>query len=129
MQRLHEEDVSGAILSANEDWVHYCVPMEYDFRRHCSTVLGWDDPRGVDDDGEPLVEAVSHLPRDAEAERILYQERDGVLMWPERFGPAEVVRIKAGLGPYMASGRCQRQVRDRIGCCRTISRSRIVAWL
>jgi hypothetical protein len=49
MQRLHEEDVSGTILSANEDWVHYCVPMEYDSGRHCSTLLGWNDPRGVDD--------------------------------------------------------------------------------
>jgi hypothetical protein len=23
-------------------------------RRHCSTVLGWNDPRGCDDEGEPL---------------------------------------------------------------------------
>jgi predicted phage terminase large subunit-like protein len=115
MQRLHEEDVSGTILSANEDWVHYYVPMEYDSGRHCSTLLGWNDPRGMDDDGEPLVDPVSHLPRDAEAERILYHERDGILMWPERFGPAEVVRIKAGLGPYMASGRLQQSPQPRAG--------------
>ena len=76
------------------------LDQKYDSGRHCSTLLGWNDPRGVDDDGEPLVDPVSHLPRDAQAERILYQERDGILMWPERFGPAEVVRIKAGLGPY-----------------------------
>jgi predicted phage terminase large subunit-like protein len=115
MQRLHEEDVSGTILSTNEDWVHYCVPMEYDSHRHCSTLLGWNDPRGIDDDGEPLVDPVSHLPRDAEAAQILYQERDGILMWPERFGPAEVVRIKAGLGPYMASGRLQQSPQPRAG--------------
>jgi hypothetical protein len=28
-------------------------------------------------------------------------------MWPERFGAREVARIKAELGPYMASGRLQ----------------------
>ena len=31
------------------------VPMKYDTQRHCSTVLGWNDPRGCDDDGEPLL--------------------------------------------------------------------------
>src|SRR6516165_9516686 len=41
------------------------LPMEYDWRRHCSTSLGWNDPRGLDDDGIPLVE--NGLPRDAEA--------------------------------------------------------------
>ena len=30
-----------------------------------------------------------------------------MLMWPERFGPDEVARIKTALGPYMASGRLQ----------------------
>ena len=28
-------------------------------------------------------------------------------MWPERFGPKEIARIKAELGPYIASGRLQ----------------------
>jgi hypothetical protein len=28
MQRLHEEDVSGLILSGEEDWTHLCIPME-----------------------------------------------------------------------------------------------------
>jgi predicted phage terminase large subunit-like protein len=28
-------------------------------------------------------------------------------MWPERFGPKEIARINAELGPYMASGRLQ----------------------
>ena len=56
MQRLHESDVSGTILSGDEDWCHLMIPMEYDWRRHCSTLLGWNDPRGLDDDGIPLVE-------------------------------------------------------------------------
>ena len=107
MQRLHEEDVSGLILSGEENWTHLCIPMEYDPRRHSQTTIGWNDPRGCDEDGEPLVDPATDLPRDDEAARILYQQRAGMLMWPERFGPAEVQRIKSALGPYMASGRLQ----------------------
>jgi hypothetical protein len=57
MQRLHEEDISGAWLSseATDDLVHLNIPMEYEWRRHCRTVLGWQDPRGLDDNGAPLV--------------------------------------------------------------------------
>jgi predicted phage terminase large subunit-like protein len=96
MQRLHEEDVSGHILSSewSGDWVHLCIPMEYDWRRHCVTVLGWQDPRGLDDKGEKLPEPD-------------IEERQGLLMWPERFGAREVARIKAELGPYFSSGRLQ----------------------
>jgi hypothetical protein len=74
------------IHSAEVDWVHYMVPMEYDSQQHCSTALGWNDPRGCDDDGEPLVAEVA-------------AEREGALMWPERFGPAEIAALKASLGP------------------------------
>ena len=96
MQRLHEEDVSGHILNSewSGDWCHLMIPMQYEHRRHCVTVLGWQDPRGLDENGEKL-------PDD---ER---EEREGALMWPERFGAREVARIKAELGPYFASGRLQ----------------------
>jgi predicted phage terminase large subunit-like protein len=84
MQRLHEEDVSGQILSSeSDDWVHLCIPMRYDPGRHCITVpvgvdeITWEDPR----------------------------TEDGELMWPERFGEAQVEAIEAGLGPYLSSGR------------------------
>jgi predicted phage terminase large subunit-like protein len=109
MQRLHEEDISGVILSSerSDDWVHLCLPMEYESRRHCVTVLGWQDPRGLDDDGAPLLVRGDGglVPRDAQAAHILDNEREGALMWPERFGPKEIARIKAELGPYMSSGR------------------------
>ena len=114
MQRLHEEDVSGKILSdsAEGEWVHYCVPMEYDTQRHCSTVLGWNDPRGCDDDGEPLL--IDGRPRDDEAAAIL-EEREGALMWPERFGPTEIAALKSSLGPYMSSGRLQQSPQPKGG--------------
>jgi len=112
MQRLHESDVSGMILSSDEDWCHLMIPMEYDWRRHCSTSLGWTDPRGLDDNGIPLVE--NGLPRDAEA-AVELDGRNGALMWPERFGVKEVAAIKAGLGPYMASGRLQQSPQPKGG--------------
>src|SRR5262249_19829250 len=30
------------------DWCHLMIPMQYEHRRHCVTVLGWQDPRGLD---------------------------------------------------------------------------------
>src|SRR5262249_58891275 len=49
---------------------------------------------GVDENGEKLPEGE-------------IEEREGALMWPERFGAREVARIKAELGPYFSSGRLQ----------------------
>lgn len=86
MQRLHEEDVSGVILSSQHsgEWSHLMLPMRYDPQRHCVTYMGeiapfWEDPRH--DDGE--------------------------LLWPDRFGEKEVENLEVNLGPYMASGRLQ----------------------
>ena len=87
MQRLHESDLSGIILDSDEDWCHLMIPMRHDETRHCVTVRlpqyeddePWEDPRTV----------------------------DGELMWPERFGEAEVRNLESALGPYMASGRLQ----------------------
>jgi predicted phage terminase large subunit-like protein len=92
MQRLHQTDLSGIILdSDDEDWVHYMVPMEFDERRRCVTVVLPQYDYG-DDEPEPWQD-----PRTKPDE----------LMWPERFGPVEVRRLKSRLGPYMASGRLQ----------------------
>jgi hypothetical protein len=91
MQRLHEKDVTGTIMSEDDahEWTHLMIPMKYDRSRHCSTVLKtnakgrpvkvWEDPR----------------------------TEDGELMWPERYGPPEVKRLETKLGPIMASGRLQ----------------------
>jgi hypothetical protein len=102
---LRAAAAAGALLkrkneihSAEVDWVHYMVPMEYDSQQHCSTALGWNDPRGCDDDGEPLVAEVA-------------AEREGALMWPERFGPAEIAALKASLGPLAGTRKNNWEIR------------------
>lgn len=81
MQRLHERDPSGFILSEELGYEHLCLPMEYDRSRHCTTSIGWSDPR----------------------------KEDGELLFPERF-PREVVeRDKKAMGSYAAAGQLQQQ--------------------
>lgn len=78
MQRLHEGDVSGYILNELKDWEHLMIPAEWDGVRR-RTVLGPYDPR----------------------------KKKGELICPERFGPAEITRLKQLLGAYGASGQLQ----------------------
>jgi hypothetical protein len=115
--------VTGRILDsdASGDWVHYCIPMEFEAARCCQTgwevddgPVSWTDPRGLDDDGEPLLIFPDRVPRDDAAAAIL-EERENSLMWPERFGREEVAHLKAALGPYMASGRLQQSPQPKGG--------------
>jgi predicted phage terminase large subunit-like protein len=50
MQRLHEEDATGAVLPLG--WEHLCLPSEFDSKARCRTSLGWEDWRT--EDGELL---------------------------------------------------------------------------
>lgn len=76
MQRLHELDVSGTVLTAEMPYVHLNIPMEFDELRACSTTIGWSDPR----------------------------TRTGELAWPERFPATEINRLKRDLGPTAYAG-------------------------
>ena len=40
MQRLHEQDISGVIISLGMNYVHLMLPMEFDPDRACSTAIG-----------------------------------------------------------------------------------------
>lgn len=87
-QRLAENDVTGHILEKNaEDWVHVMIPMRYEPERSFHTVIGWKDPRT-----EP-----------------------GELMWPERFGEAEVKSLETDLGPWAACGQLQQRPEPKGG--------------
>ncbi len=77
MQRLHNSDLSGAILEENDpNLVHLMLPMEFDTRRICHTSLGFTDPR----------------------------QADGELLWPARFDRKWVANQKRRMGPVAFSG-------------------------
>jgi len=81
MQRLHERDLSGHLLSQG-GWEHLCLPAEYEPSPQVSvTKIGWSDPRT-----EP-----------------------GELLWPERFGADEIAALKRSLGSYRAAGQLQQR--------------------
>lgn len=131
-QRLGEEDLTGHILGKDVgDWTHLCLPMRYEWRRHSCTWLGtkidakgneidnwFNDPRGLDDNKEPLVEVDEDGNRfavDAEAEAFLEEEREGLLLWPERFGEREVRQLEADMGSWTAAGQLQQRPEPKGG--------------
>jgi predicted phage terminase large subunit-like protein len=76
-QRTHEEDVSGTAISREMGYTHLMIPMRYDAARHCTTMLGWSDPRA--ESGEDLA-------------------------WPNRF-PEEIAQeLERDKGPYAWAG-------------------------
>lgn len=96
-QRTHDEDVSGTIFKRELDYEVLMIPSEYDPSRHCSTSIGWNDPRGTID-GDPYSEVLPPEEMD---------EQKGILCFPERF-PARVIQeLKDTLGPYAYNGQFQ----------------------
>ena len=80
MQRLHEKDTSGLILSKDFGYVHLCLPMEFEPARRCVTPI-FTDPR-------------------TEA---------GELLFPERFSQKAVDALKLSLGSYGTAGQLQQR--------------------
>jgi predicted phage terminase large subunit-like protein len=114
-QRLSEEDLTGHIMSKDEgEWVHLCLPMRYEWQRHSYSRFGdteWHDPRGLNDDGSPLVEILAtgdRVPVDLDAQ-IELEKREGSLLWERRFGEAEVQILERQLGPWSAAGQLQQR--------------------
>jgi len=87
MQRLHEQDVAGAILKLGLPYEHLNLPMEFDPERRCRTKIGFEDPR----------------------------THDGELLFPERFPRAEVEGLKLAKGSYAYAGQYQQRPAPREG--------------
>lgn len=94
MQRVHEMDVSGLILSElYNDWDHLCLPMEYeaDHPFPSKTALGFKD----------------------------WRTEEGALLWPERFSREQVEELKRILrsrgGEYAVAGQLQQRPTPRGG--------------
>lgn len=64
-QRVHELDVSGAIIE-DGNYTHLCIPFEFEPGRRCETDIGWRDPR----------------------------TQDGESAWPERFPDEQMLPFK-----------------------------------
>lgn len=79
MQRCHQRDLSGHLLEKG-GWEHLRLPAEHEEPR-CITSIGWADPR----------------------------KEAGELLWPDRFGRAEVDTLKRSLGSYAAAGQLQQR--------------------
>lgn len=103
-QRLAEFDLPGHVLTKygsdpdNGGFCHLMIPAEYDWQRHCHTVIGWQDPRGsyVDDDG-----AIQTMePRER-------AKHDGESFWPSRFTPEVLEQRKTAEGPWSWSAKYQ----------------------
>lgn len=83
MQRVHEEDVSGNILTRDLGYTHLMLPMEYEPDRKCYTFL----PRQIDEEEpEPFFEDPRTIP--------------GELLFPARMPDWVVERDKKAIGPY-----------------------------
>lgn len=86
MQRLHERDTSGIILDRKLPYVHLCLPMRFEPDRRCVTPV-FADPR----------------------------TQEGELLFPERFGEAQVADLERTMGSYASAGQLQQRPAPRGG--------------
>jgi len=128
MQRLHEQDISGLIIrELGDDYVHLCLPMEFELANACHTVV----PNGteplrmlrVKDEADPLprwVPAPEGIGIDGQ---IVYKQDwrtdDGDLLWPERFPADSVEQLKKAFrsvgGTYAEAAQLQQRPVPRGG--------------
>lgn len=87
MQRLHERDTSGLILSKGLPYTHLCLPMRFEAERRCQTSIGFIDPR----------------------------QTEGELLFPDRFPEAQVAELERTLGSYATAGQLQQRPVPRGG--------------
>jgi predicted phage terminase large subunit-like protein len=87
MQRLHEDDVSGVILTHDLGYEHLMLPMRYEPSRKCVTSIGFSDPR----------------------------TKDGELLFPERFSEKKVTELEKSMGAVASAGQLQQSPVPRGG--------------
>ena len=87
MQRLHERDTSGVILSRDLGYEHLMLPMRFEEARRCKTSIGFEDPR----------------------------KNEGELLFPERFSEEQVREMEKTMGSYATAGQFQQRPVPRGG--------------
>jgi predicted phage terminase large subunit-like protein len=87
MQRVHEDDPTGMILSKGWGWDHLMIPMEYEPERASTTSIQWKDPR----------------------------TKAGELFFPDRFPAPVVEEYRKTLGAFAYAGQMQQRPAPREG--------------
>lgn len=98
MQRLHENDLTGALLARDYGFIHLMIPMEFEEARRCTTPLQVPDP------DQPGQTKDWTDPRSYEGE----------IMDPVRVPPAAIADLKKS-GEYMWNGQYQQRPAPREG--------------
>lgn len=127
MQRLHSGDVAGTILELGLPYVHLNLPMEFEERRvdrETGKVTGgaceiWlpvpandRSDAANDDERETRVNSSGAL------EELIFRDPrtdEGELLFPERFGPEAIARLKKQKGAYAWQGQYQQRPTSREG--------------
>jgi predicted phage terminase large subunit-like protein len=94
MQRLHDADISALAIEAG--YTHLMLPMEFEPERRCRTVLGFDGQSRPKIFQDP-------------------RQRDGDLIFPQRFSRDYVNEIKRTIGSYAIAGQLQQRPVPREG--------------
>lgn len=83
MQRVHEADLVGHIMSNEDGWDHLVLPAEYERKPlfEVRSSIGFKDPR----------------------------TEEGELLWPARFPRAELEQLKQKLGSYGTASQLQQR--------------------
>jgi len=124
MQRLHEQDIAGLIIrELGDDYVHLCLPMEYEADNCCYSVVPNDTVavrmRRTKDEADPLPKWVPDSKDGKLVFRQDWRTEDGDLLWPERFPGPEVEQLKAAFrsvgGSYAEAAQLQQRPVPRGG--------------
>jgi predicted phage terminase large subunit-like protein len=96
MQRIHQDDLTGALLARDFGFVHLMIPMEFEVERKCETPLRVDVPGGGKKNWcDP-------------------RSYEGELMDPVRMPPTAIARQKKA-GDYVWAGQYQQSPAPREG--------------
>lgn len=131
MQRLHEADTTGVALAKNLGYEHLMLPMEFEPERRCYTIIkpsGFDTPavKARYDaskqvwyvEGMEVPEGRREYVEKAELKTVYThdrREKDGELLFPDRFPRTVVERDKISLGSTGHAGQNQQRPAPRGG--------------
>jgi predicted phage terminase large subunit-like protein len=101
MQRLHSQDVAAVAMELDIGFTHLNLPMEFEAEQIDDQGRRTGGPCRTYVDGELFFED----PRTV----------DGELLFPERFPPAELARLKKAKGDYAWAGQYQQRPTPREG--------------